>query len=56
MSIIMQNVYRGAINQYKLANECFAGGDFELGVQHFKAAELLCEVFANYIPCLPEEL
>ena len=56
MSIIMENIFNGTQNQLELYADCIREGDFELAEQHWYAARLLSSLYADYIPCLSEEL
>ena len=56
MSIIMDNCKVGIIHQYELSSDASCNGDIDLAAEHWKAAELLEDLYFGYIPVFPEEL
>ena len=56
MNIIMDNVKLGIIHQYELSGDAACEGDLELASEHWKAAELLEEIYFGYIPVFEDEL
>ena len=56
MNLIMDNVKVGIVHQYELSGDAACEGDLELASEHWKAAELLEEIYFGYIPVFEDEL